>query len=96
MNRAQRRATKVMEVSLTNSAMKECASGVIAAMNEAQKIKRFTIDEVLMATAYALGCAMAQRGAVLNVHHSVDVAIPPLADGYNAATEDMRLKELVK
>lgn len=93
MNRAQRRAagkkTVFEEISLSGDALRSASAGIIAAMNEAQTLKRFTVGETIAATAWALGCALAQAGAILRPGQPIEQSLPPVLTGYNDKRKEM-------
>jgi hypothetical protein len=72
-------------VEMTKTQMRACCEDLLAAMNKAQYEKGFTIDEVLMATAFLLGTSIKQRGGKLLLDAPLRRALPPLVAGYEAA-----------
>ena len=76
------------EIVMTRTQMRSIARRVLEAMNAAQREDGHTVDEVLMATAYALGASIYQRGAVLLVDQPLTDALPPLVAGYVAAQRE--------
>jgi hypothetical protein len=73
-------ADKAVEVSMTADEINAASQPFIDALNKAQD--RFTIDQVLCASLYALGAAIRQRGGKLLLDTRLRVALPPLVAGY--------------
>jgi len=71
-------------VKISHEQIAECGRIFTAAFNPAQKMG-FTVDQVLIASAYALGAAIGQRGAAILPTEPLQFSLPSLVDGYNAA-----------
>ena len=74
-------------VQLDSAEAARLASQIFAAMNAAQSDGDH-VDNVIAATAYALGSAIAQRGAILRLDQPLQIALPPLALGYEDSRGD--------
>ena len=73
-------------ISMSGREMKEIGSYITDAMNQAMQ-DGHQIDRVIMACAYALGAAIAQRGGVLLLDEPLRRALPPLVAGYDASNK---------
>lgn len=80
--------TTIKTVRMSNADLREVATLIMQAMNDAQFKSGRTIDEVLMATAFALGAGIAQRGGVLLLDTPLRRALPPLVSGYESKLKD--------
>lgn len=78
----------IKEIVMTRGEMRRCTEDVLRAMNEAQSVKGFTIDQVLMAVGFVLGASIYQRGGRLFLDTALREAFPPLAAGYEASERD--------
>jgi hypothetical protein len=76
---------EIRSVAMTGAEMRRCTEDIVKAMNDAQSVKGFTIDQVLMACGYMLGAGIRQRGGVLSLDAPLRRAFPPLVAGYEAA-----------
>lgn len=72
---------KAVEVRMTNADIRKIGDGVFDAMNAAQE-RGYSLDQVIAATAYVLGSAIAQRGGVLLLDVPLKDALPLLSAGY--------------
>jgi hypothetical protein len=70
-------------VQMTNRQIKDAAQELANTMN-AMHANGLTMDQVLMASCWAVGAAIAQRGGVLDMSAPLAEALSPLADGYLA------------
>lgn len=73
----------VVEVSAAD--IQRCGRYVSEAMNRAQQEGGYTLDQTLASAAFALGAAIAQRGAILHLEEPLRQALPPLVQGYETA-----------
>lgn len=70
-------------VEISSKQLKDAAKELLNTMN-AMQASGLTVDQVLMASCWAVGVALAQRGGVLNLSAPIAEALSPLADGYLA------------
>jgi hypothetical protein len=75
-------------IEMTTGEIRRCTEDVFKAMNDAQMVKGFTVDQVLMAVGYALGASIYSRGGRLDLDAPLRAALPPLVSGYEHAKKN--------
>lgn len=61
-------------------------------MNQMQIHDGENIHDIVSAGLYALGCALAQTGAHIDIEASVKVAVTPLSVGFSEAISNIKKK----
>lgn len=85
-----------IQVSMTNRELRECCQPILDAMNALQAGGK-SIDQVLMATCFALGLALAKRGVVLLSRMTIRDSLTPIMTGYQAGRrEPEKRKETIQ
>lgn len=74
---------------MTPEQLHDCGVGIVAAMNQAQFMKGFSAEQVMMTVAYFLGGAVAQCHATLLPDAPLRAAFPPIVQGYEAQRKHM-------
>lgn len=84
---------KLRMVRIAPDRLQTLSGALVECMNELQFTGGYALDEVLFATAYSLGIALAHRGAVLCPEQPLKRALPPLLIGYEAALKEREARE---
>ncbi len=75
-------------INMSNQRLREVSQYILDAMNQAQA-DGYPTDEVILATGFCTGVAIARIGGILSLDKPLRDAFPPLIDGYQVTLDSI-------